>query len=235
LAGSSLLVERAESREKRISASAVAEPSAPIASARSASPRRIASTPSWMAVAPEAQAAAEGLGGAVGDRAERGRLEQVERGQPARHFKQAVGIAVALAAVVERKAVVPVQFHRRRGEEQRPAEIVEGKARFGDRLVRGLFRQFVGEGGSALVARRQEIDHPGDAGAQLVHRKAGDRVDAGGAGGQRRPVVLFADAERRHHANAGDGDQRPAHMVLRVGHARCSQSAAQTSAMPSKW
>ena len=54
--GWSLLVDSAESSEKRISASAVAEPSAPIDSARSHSPRRIASTPSWMAVAPEAQA-----------------------------------------------------------------------------------------------------------------------------------------------------------------------------------
>ena len=53
--GISLCVESADSSEKRISASAVAEPSAPIASARSHSLRRIASTPSWIAVAPEAQ------------------------------------------------------------------------------------------------------------------------------------------------------------------------------------
>ena len=54
--GGSLWVDSADSSEKRISASSVAEPSAPIEMARSHSPRRIASTPSWIAVAPEAQA-----------------------------------------------------------------------------------------------------------------------------------------------------------------------------------
>ena len=52
----SLWVDSADSSEKRISASSVTEPSVPIEMARSHSPRRIASTPSWIAVAPEAQA-----------------------------------------------------------------------------------------------------------------------------------------------------------------------------------
>src|SRR5947209_12411593 len=54
--GVSLLVDRADNNEKRISASALIEPSVPMHSAASVSPRRMASTPSWIAVAPDAQA-----------------------------------------------------------------------------------------------------------------------------------------------------------------------------------
>ena len=77
--GLSLLVDSAESREKRITASGLIEPSVPTQSAASVSPRRIASTPSWIALAPEAQAVdseigeplrAEFVGQMIGDRAE---------------------------------------------------------------------------------------------------------------------------------------------------------------------
>ena len=44
--GVSLLVDSAESSEKRITASGLIEPSVPMQSAASVSPRRIASTPS---------------------------------------------------------------------------------------------------------------------------------------------------------------------------------------------
>ena len=54
--GLSLLVDSADSSEKRITASGLIEPSVPMQSAASVSPRRIASTPSWTALAPEAQA-----------------------------------------------------------------------------------------------------------------------------------------------------------------------------------
>src|SRR5512146_225398 len=60
--GTSLLVDKADSSEKRIKASGLIEPSAPTQSAASASPRRIASTPSWIAVAPEAQAVDSEIG-----------------------------------------------------------------------------------------------------------------------------------------------------------------------------
>ena len=60
--GSSLRVDRAESREKRISASGCTVPSAPMHSAASASPRWIASTPSWIAEAPVAQAVVSEIG-----------------------------------------------------------------------------------------------------------------------------------------------------------------------------
>ena len=48
--GFSFWVESAESREKRMSDSGFTEPSVPMQSAASVSPRRIASTPSWIAV-----------------------------------------------------------------------------------------------------------------------------------------------------------------------------------------
>ena len=60
--GFSLAFDSAERSEKRITASAVTEQSVPTQSAASVSPRRIASTPSWMAVAPEAQAVVSEIG-----------------------------------------------------------------------------------------------------------------------------------------------------------------------------
>ena len=60
--GGSFCVDRADSRENRTSASGLTEPSVPTHSAASASPRRIASTPSWIAVAPEAQAVESEIG-----------------------------------------------------------------------------------------------------------------------------------------------------------------------------
>src|SRR5713226_4736920 len=60
--GSSLLVDSADSKEKRISDSGLIEPSVPMQSAASVSPRRIASTPSWIALAPEAQAVDSEIG-----------------------------------------------------------------------------------------------------------------------------------------------------------------------------
>ena len=57
-----MLVDSADSSEKRISASGLIEPSVPMHSAASVSPRRIASTPSWIAVAPEAQAVESEIG-----------------------------------------------------------------------------------------------------------------------------------------------------------------------------
>ena len=72
-------VDSAESSEKRTRASGLTEPSVATQRVASASPRRIASTPSWMAVAPEAQAVDSEIGDPlvpnvsakmVGDRAE---------------------------------------------------------------------------------------------------------------------------------------------------------------------
>ena len=60
--GFSFWVESAESSEKRISDSGLTEPSVPMQSAASVSPRRIASTPSWIAVAPDEQAVESEIG-----------------------------------------------------------------------------------------------------------------------------------------------------------------------------
>src|SRR5215213_5963486 len=60
--GGWLWVDSAESRENRISASACTEPSVPMHRAASVSPRRIASTPSWIAVAPEEHAVDSEIG-----------------------------------------------------------------------------------------------------------------------------------------------------------------------------
>ena len=54
--GVSFCVDSADSSEKRTSASTLTEESVATQSAASVSPRRIASTPSWMALTPEAQA-----------------------------------------------------------------------------------------------------------------------------------------------------------------------------------
>src|SRR5206468_5363827 len=54
--GGSFAVDSADNSEKRIRHSALTEPSVPMQSAASASPRRIASAPSWIALAADAQA-----------------------------------------------------------------------------------------------------------------------------------------------------------------------------------
>src|SRR5262249_6624685 len=58
----SFWVESAESREKRIKVSGFTVPSVPTHSAASVSPRRIASRPSWIALAPDAQAVVTEIG-----------------------------------------------------------------------------------------------------------------------------------------------------------------------------
>src|SRR6201984_1123710 len=60
--GGSFWVDRADSSEKRTSASGFTEPSVATHSVASVSPRRIASTPSWIAVAPDAQAVESEIG-----------------------------------------------------------------------------------------------------------------------------------------------------------------------------
>ena len=60
--GGSLWVESAESNENRTNASGFTDPSVATHSAASASPRRMASTPSWMALAPEAHAVDSEIG-----------------------------------------------------------------------------------------------------------------------------------------------------------------------------
>ena len=60
--GGSFWVDSADRSEKRIRDSGLTEPSVPMQSAASASPRRIASTPSWIAVPPDEQAVDSEIG-----------------------------------------------------------------------------------------------------------------------------------------------------------------------------
>src|ERR1041385_8244229 len=60
--GGSFWVDNADSSENRTTASRFTEPSVATHNAASVSPRRIASTPSWIAVAPEAQAVDSEIG-----------------------------------------------------------------------------------------------------------------------------------------------------------------------------
>src|SRR5262249_5802734 len=54
--GGAFAVDKADNREKRVRHSALTEPSVPMQSAASASPRRVASTPRRIALAPGAPA-----------------------------------------------------------------------------------------------------------------------------------------------------------------------------------
>ena len=60
--GASFWVDSADNSENRTSASELTEPSVATHSAASASPRLMASTPSWIAVAPEAHAVDSEIG-----------------------------------------------------------------------------------------------------------------------------------------------------------------------------
>src|SRR4029077_12025839 len=60
--GGSPEVDNADNSEKRISDSGLIEPSVPMHSAAPVSPRRIASTPSWIGGAPDAQAVDSEMG-----------------------------------------------------------------------------------------------------------------------------------------------------------------------------
>src|ERR1700737_1856868 len=62
LRGGAFWVESADSNENRIKASGLTEPAVATQSAASASPLRIASTPTWLAVAPDAQAVDSEIG-----------------------------------------------------------------------------------------------------------------------------------------------------------------------------
>src|SRR3978361_566621 len=60
--GGSFWVDSADSSQKRTSASGAPEPSVATHTAAAASPRRMASTPSWIALAPDAQAVESEIG-----------------------------------------------------------------------------------------------------------------------------------------------------------------------------
>jgi hypothetical protein len=112
---------------------------------------------------------------------------------------------LAAAFLVKRKAVLPFQLHRRGGEEQWTAEIAFN-ARLFERFACRGFGERIGKQRRALAARRHEVHGAGDHRAKATGGETVNGVDAGCARGQRRPVRLFAFAERGDDAHAGDGD-----------------------------
>ena len=110
--------------------------------------------------------------------------------------------------------VLPFYFERRRRQAQRTGKTAgRCDAGFRDRF-------FAGEDGHALgqLCRRHVIPidlvgSAGDRGAQPLDWKARNAADAGHAAGQFRPIVRLADAERRDHADASDGNDGTARFV----------------------
>src|SRR5580700_8407340 len=150
----------------------------------------------------------------------------------ARQFRIA-GVVLQPRGIGDGDAVMPFDLERRRGEEQRT-----GKARLAtDAGLRDGF--FAGEDGDALrqfggrhIVFVDVVDGAGDGGAQPFGRETRDGANAGLAGGQFRPIVFFADAERADHADAGDGDDGTAGFVA-LAHDGPLQPTRSTSASPS--
>ena len=108
----------------------------------------------------------------------------------------------------------PFDLDRRYREKQRSGKIGLG-------ADRGLFERFLGSHfGQPLGQSRRgdgidgdEIDRPRHGRFQPVDREARHGANAGFARGQLAPIVRLAGAERRHHAHAGDDDDRPAEFI----------------------
>ena len=206
--GGSLWVDSAESREKRISASACTEPSVPMHRAASVSPRRIASTPSWIAVAPEEHAVDSEIGEPLVPKRSAIRSATVpnrkrscqglKRPVAAAPQKIPVGDAVVLSrGLGERLALRPFELDRRHRDEQGAREVAgPAGAGLADRLLGGEHRQTLGEHRRAERLGRDEVDGAGNRRPQRLGREAVDGVNARAAGGERRPVVLPPLPER---------------------------------------
>ena len=176
--GGSFGVDSAESSEKRISDSGLTEPSVPMHSAASVSPRRIASTPSWIAVAPDAQAVDSEIGeplvpNLLGQRCRR----------PSRTWKRSwksrelPGCGGAQQVVVARSrrwrreasatlaALRPFDLDRRDREEQRAGEIAAAAdAGLRDRFLGRRSRRAARDSaGARQRLDRHEVDGAGDA------------------------------------------------------------------------
>ena len=131
--GGSFWVDSADSSENRTSASGLTEPSVATHSAASASPRRIASTPSWIAVAPEAQAVESEigeplvpnvLGQMAGHRAEHEAVVISREPSAAADAQHVVIVEIGLAdRASELQPLRPFDFDRRDREEQRSGKI----------------------------------------------------------------------------------------------------------------
>ena len=203
-------------------ASGLTEPSVATHSAASVSPRRIASTPSWIAVAPDAQAVDSEIGEPLVPK----RLGQMRR-RPSRTGSAGDRRETAAAADAQQVVVVDLSLApsarpsssrcghststgataRNSGPGKSP---LRADAGLRDRLLGGDFGEPLGEARSTRTARpATKSTVPAIVVFKPVGREAGDGADAGFAGGQFRPVVGLAGAERGDDAHAGDDDDRP--------------------------
>ena len=108
----------------------------------------------------------------------------------------------------------PFDLDRRYREKQRSGKIGLGADRgLCERFFGGHFGQPLGQSGRGDGIDADEIDRARHGRFQAVNGEARHGADAGLACGQLAPIVLFAGAERRHHAHAGDDDDRPAEFI----------------------
>ena len=159
----------------------------PTTSAASVSPRRIASTPSWIAVPPEAQAVEVAIGEPLvpnrsarcfADRAEQEALDTTRSKRAVAGGTQQVVVGdglVARGAAASGAALRPLHLHRRQRQEQRARKIARSPMPASARAssITSSARRFRQRRGR-WFRHRHEIDGAGDRGAQPVDRKAGE-------------------------------------------------------------
>jgi hypothetical protein len=222
--GGSFWVDSADSSEKRISASGLTVPSVATHSAALVSPRRIASTPSWIAVAPEAQAVDSEIGEPlvpkvcaqrIGDRAEHEAMMQVRPITAAADAQNLENVEVWLGdCLADLEPLRPLGFDRRNRKEQRSGKIAPGPdLRLGERFFCREDGEALGQSCRGRGIDGDEVDRARHRGLQTIDREAGDRLDAGFTRGQFGPVVRLAGAKRGRNADAGDDNDRPAEFV----------------------
>ncbi len=108
----------------------------------------------------------------------------------------------------------PFGLDRRDRQKQRSREIaLAADAGLRQRFFGRYLGQTFGEASGGGRLDGDEVNRAGHGRLQPVDRKACDGADAGFAGRQLRPIVLFAGAERGDNAHAGDDDDRPVEFV----------------------
>ena len=158
---------------------------------------------------------AEGLGQMRSHRTEHETM-MIGRESSAAAGEQQVVIAVFRLAdgAAEFEPLRPFDLDRGDCQKQRSGEItLAADAGLRHRFFGGGIGQPLGQVDRGGRLRRQKIHRAGHRGLQAVDRKTRHGADAGFAGGQPGPIVRLAGAERRHNANAGDDDDRPAEFI----------------------
>ncbi|MGY4169435.1 hypothetical protein ACVIM8_003508 [Bradyrhizobium sp. USDA 4529] len=205
-------------------ASGFTEPSVATHSVASVSPRRIASTPSWIAVAPEAQAVdseigdpfgTEGLGEVERDGAE-GEAPVKVRELPAATGRQVFDDSKVLGRNLARdfEPLRPLGLDRGDCQKQRAGKVaLAADAGLLERFFGRDLRQTLRQAGRRERVDGDEIDGAGHRRLHTVEREACHGLDAGLTRGEALPIVGFAAAERRHDSHAGHDNDRSAEFI----------------------